>query len=399
MASKPRIVQSAVVDLLMRLTESLEIPFTMNDRDGTVIASTAGRPAGQVDVYALAAARSGQNVDINEQTLQAPDPIALSPAAENAGLLPPAPGIYVPVRIGDDVAAVLFARGEPDVVRTKALTAAAVAGLTLEFTSTASDTIQQTLGPDVAMRALLRGTQQLARRASVLIKVAGWDLMVPRAAMVLMPTNITERLPDQTHAVVRDLLNALLPNTPSGQLSGSQIVALASLPTSDTQPSLDQIARDIHTQLAGQGLTLAIGIGETHIDMPILPGLRRSYREAEFAAMWGARVAGGDGIHSLRSLGPMAFFAPSLRARQRLAESLLEPMRASPEIMETVRIFLDADLSLETAAKRSGQHRHTVRTHLQRARDLTGLDPRALTDAVQLKLAFLLSGPQTVRNV
>ena len=398
MAWKPRIVQSAVVDLLMRLTESLEIPFTMNDRDGTVIASTAGRPAGQVDVYALAAARSGQTVDITEQTLQSPDPIALSPAAENAGLLPPAPGIYVPVRIGDDVAAVLFARGEPDMVRTKALTAAAVAGLTLEFTSTASDTIQQTLGPDVAMRALLRGTQQFARRASVLIKVAGWDLMVPRAAMVLMPANITERLPDQTHAVVRDLLNALLPNTPSGQLSGGQIVALASLPTSDTQPSLDEVARDIHAQLAGQGLSLAIGVGETHIDMPILPGLRRSYREAEFAAMWGARVAGGDGVHSLRSLGPMAFFAPSLRARQRLADSLLEPMRASPEIMETVRIFLDADLSLETAAKRSGQHRHTVRTHLQRARDLTGLDQRALTDAVQLKLAFLLAA-ETVRNV
>lgn len=391
MDAKPRIVPSAAVDLLNRLTESLEIPFTLTDRDGTVIASTAGRPSGQADPYALAAARSGKPVNITEKDLQAPDAVSVSPAAEHAGLLPPAPGVYIPVRIGDAVAAVLFARGEPEQVHVKAITASAVAGLTLEFASTASDSILQTLGPDMAMRALLRGTQHHARRASTFIKVAGWDLLVPRTAMVITPAGGNDRLPELTHAVVRDLLNALLPNTPSGQLSANQIVALPALPSSDAQRSVEDIAREICAQLVEQGFSVAVGIGETHIDMPILPGLRRSYREAEFAATCGIRDNSEYCVHSLRSLGPIAFLAPSAGARLRLANRLLEPLRTAPEILETVRIFLEADLSMEGAAKQSGQHRHTIRTHLQRARELTGLDARILSDAVQLKLAFMLA--------
>jgi sugar diacid utilization regulator len=391
MALKTTIVQSAAVDLLQRLTETLEIPFTLTDRDGTVIASTAGRPSGQVDAYAYAVAREGLPLDITEEQLQVSEPAMLySPLAAHAGLLPPAPGIYVPVRMDQTIAAVLFARGEPDDVRTKAMTAAAAAGLTLEFAGGASDSIQRTLAPDLAMRALLRGSQGQSRRAAVLIKVAGWNLLAPRTALVITPAHPDERLPEATHAVVRELLNALFPNTPSAQLGHSEIVALPALPTSESQPSIETAARDIQQQLADQGLAVVIGVGEMHIDMPVLPGLRRSYREALFAAQWGVRSGVSANVHSLRSLGPVAFLAPGLRGRQKFARELLEPLRKTPEILETVRAFLNADLSLEATAKLSGQHRHTVRTHLIRARELSGLDPRVLMDALQLKLALLI---------
>lgn len=393
MTPNTRIVQSAAIELLQRLTETLEIPFTLTDLNGTVVASTAGRPGGQADAYALSVARSGEVLEFGEEQLRLPENIAVySPAVEQAGLLPPAPGIYSPVRMDGAVAAVLFARGEPEEVRTKARTAAAVAGLTLEFASGASNSTRLTLGPDFALRALLRGTQSEARRATLIIKVAGWDLLSPRAAMVIVPQT-DARLPEATHAVVRDLLNALLPNTPSGQLGPAEIAALPALPTSDAQSSIEQAATEIQKSLAEQGLPVAIGIGETHIDMPILPGLRRSYREAVFSAEWGTRTAsdpGGTAVHTLRSLGPVAFLAPGEKARERFAKDLLEPLRKFPDILETVRVFLDSDLSLETAAKRSGQHRHTVRTHLLRARELTGLDPRVLSDAIQLKMAILL---------
>ena len=78
------------------------------------------------------------------------------------------------------------------------------------------------------------------------------------------------------------------------------------------------------------------------------------------------------------------------RSRERLAVELLEPLRQAPEVLQTVRVFLESDLSLEATAKQAGLHRHTVRSHLQRARDLSGLDPRVLTDALQLKLALML---------
>jgi sugar diacid utilization regulator len=320
----------------------------------------------------------------------------VSPAVENGGLLPPAPGIYMPVRLGDDLAAILFARGEPDSIRTKAATAAAVTGLALEFASGATASMRQTLGPDLALRALLRGTQQEARRATLLVKVAGWDLFAPRVALVITPPSINERLPDAGIAVLRELLLAVADNAPSGQLSATEWVALPPLPRLEAQPSIQKVAEEIQKALESQGVPVIIGLGETHIDLPILTGLRRSYREAAFCAQTARQMSAAGGVHSLRSLGPLAFFAPSGQARAQVAQRLLEPLRAAPEILETVRVFLETDLSLEATAKRSGQHRHTVRSHLQRVRELTGLDPRSLTDAVQLKLALLILPIQTV---
>ena len=393
---KTVIVQSAAIELLQRLTETLEIPFTLTDREGAVIASTAGRPAGQVDPFAISVLRHGGPLDITEEQLRSHVQAGVSPAGENAGLLPPAPGIYVPVRLGEQLAAILFARGEPDSIRTKATTAAAVTGLALEFASGATASMQQTLGPDLALRTLLRGTQQEARRATLLVKVAGWNLLAPRVAIVIKPSSPEECLPDAGIAVLRELLLAVAGNTPCGQLSATEWVALPPLPKLEAQPAIDKVAEEIQKSLASQGVPVIIGVGETHIDLPILPGLRRSYREAAFCAQSAQKLNGNGGVYSLRSLGPLAFFAPSDKARAQVARRLLEPLRDAPDILETVRTFLETDLSLEATAKRSGQHRHTVRSHLQRVRELTGLDPRSLTDAVQLKLALMISPIQVV---
>jgi sugar diacid utilization regulator len=390
------IVQPAAIELLQRLTEILEIPFTLTDREGAVIASTAGRPAGQVDPFAISVLRHGGPLDITEEQLRSQVQTGFSPAAENAGLLPPAPGIYMSVHLGDTPAAILFARGEPDSIRTKAVTAAAVTGLALEFASGATTSMHQTLGPDLALRALLRGTQQEARRATLLVKVAGWDLLAPRVALVITPASLEERLPDTGIGVLRELLLAVADNAPCGQLSASEWVALPALPRAEAQPAIEIVAEEIRKSLESQGVPVIIGVGETHIDMPILPGLRRSYREAAFCAQSARQTSSTGAVYSLRTLGPLAFFAPSSKARAQVAHRLLEPLRASPEIFETVRVFLETDLSLEATAKRSGQHRHTVRSHLQRVRELTGLDPRSLTDAVQLKLALLIAPIQSV---
>jgi len=399
MTSAITVVPSAARELLYRLTETLEIPFTLTDRTGTVVASTAGRPIGQVDAYAIAVAGQGKTVEITEEELRAPEGVAsYSPAAEHTGLLPPAPGIYTPIRIYNEIVAVLFTRGDPEEVRTKATTAAAVAGVTLELASGATSSMHNTLGPDLALRALLRGSQREARRAMLVAKVAGWDLLAPRVALVIVPAGDATRLPQDGIVVIRDLLMALAPDTPCAQLGADEWVALPALPRDETQPSIQAVAAEIEKTLNEQGVPVAVGTGETHIDMPILPGLRRSYREAAYVAR-SARGLAATGVHSLKSLGALAFLAPGAEMRRQLAENLLEPLRAAPEILNTVRVFLDSNLSLEAAAKSSGQHRHTVRSHLQRARELTGLDVRTLADALQFKLAFLIAQPiQTVTN-
>jgi sugar diacid utilization regulator len=230
----------------------------------------------------------------------------------------------------------------------------------------------------------------------LLVKVAGWDLLAPRVALVITPTSVKDRLPDAGVGVLRELLLAVADNAPCGQLSASEWVALPALPRADSEPAIENVAEEIRKSLESQGVPVIIGLGETHIDMPILPGLRRSYREAAFCAQSARQTNTASAVYSLRTLGPLAFFAPSEKARAQVAHRVLEPLRATPDIFETVRVFLDTDLSLEATAKRSGQHRHTVRSHLQRVRELTGLDPRSLTDAVQLKLALLIAPIQSV---
>jgi sugar diacid utilization regulator len=391
MVSRIRILPSAARELLYRLTELLEIPFTLTDREGIVIASTAGRPQGQVDPYAISVIQQNSNREITEEELLA------SPTTTHSGLLTPAPGVYVPIHMDGQVAGVLFARGEPDDVRTKAATAAAAAGLTLEFANGASSSVRDTLGPDIALRALLRGNQRDARRATLMVKVAGWDLLIPRAALVISPAARTGQLPEAGIPVLRELITAIAPHSPSGQLSSTEWVALPPLPRDESAPAVESVAAELVRSLGDQGLPVVVGVGETHIDLPITPGLRRSYREASFCAESARKLDANPGVYTLRSLGPLAFLTPGTNARQRYARQLLEPLRRAPEILETVRVFLDSNLSLESTARNSGQHRHTVRTHLHRARDLTGLDPRLLSDAVQLKLALLLAAPvQTV---
>lgn len=378
------IVPSAASELLYRLTETLEIPFTLTDREGVVIASTAGRPTGQVDPYAITVVLNSAPLELTDEQL------STTPAGEVPGILSPAPGVYVPVKMDGRIEAVLFARGEPSDVRDKATSAAAAAGLSLEFASGASSSMRETLGPDVALTELLKGTQTDARRATLMAKVAGWDLLVPRTALVILASDATH-LSDNAFAIARELLSALTPDAPFGRLGASEWVALPSQPREEGEAPPEKIAHEVMASLAMEGLGVVIGVGETHIDLPITPGLRRSYREARFCAAWAGKLGAKVGVFTLRSLGALGFLAPGQGASERYANSLLEPLRQVPDIMETVRFFLEADLSMERAAKLSGQHRHTVRSHLLRARDLTGLDARTLQDAIQLKLALMIS--------
>lgn len=388
------ILPSAARELLYRLTENLEVPFTLHDRDGAVVASTSGRPVGQIDPNALLALQSGTEFVVQESDLRLPAPTtAYSPAAEGWGLLPPEPGVYVPIRVGTGVLGVLMARGNPESVKIAAHTAAATAGLALEFAREASSSTRASLGPDLALHALLRGSHENAKRATLVVKVAGWELLVPRVALVAMPVEEAQprTVREQHFALFRSTIEDLVPHTPTGQFGSDQWVALPPLPRTEAELSPQQLARELHVRLTAAGAAVNVGVGEAHIDIPIVPGLRRSYWEAVYSARWGRRMSPSPEVYNLRSLGPAAFLAASDASRRRLAEELLQPLRSVPEVLKTVQTFLEADLSLGEAATRSGLHRHTIRHHLQRARELTGLDPRMLNDAIQLKLALLVT--------
>jgi sugar diacid utilization regulator len=230
------------------------------------------------------------------------------------------------------------------------------------------------------------------RRARLIAKVVGWDFDLSRVAIVALPTGgDTVEFSAGQYASIQQALHLLVSDTPAGILREREIVVLPEVAPLAPQSEPLQLAQELRELLATHGVRVSCGVGHAYPGGPAVSQLRRSYREALYAARHGGLGPEPGGVFDLRSLGAAGFLSPSASAQLRLAEDILRPLRGSRSILETVRVFLDADLSLGLAAERSGLHRHTIRNHLDRARELTGLDPRKLENAVQLKLAFLLT--------
>jgi sugar diacid utilization regulator len=397
-ATRPAsIIPAAARELLDTLTSRLEIPFTLTDDKGAIIASTGGRARGQIDVNALTVLQHGSPMEVTgESVLRWHLEGAESPSVSmEGGAFTTGAAVYLPLRIGD-TGSVLIAHGEPDRVGLPARTAAPAVELAMEFARAAALTVRQGVGPDLALYRLLRGSPAEAHEAQLIAKVAGWDLRVPRIAIVAIPTSKNGDRPNGTGArafsAILDALGDRAPHTPFGRLRGSEWVVLPEVEPPDGPRALRGLANELRQALSRNGAAVSVGLGELHEPAPPVLSLRRSYREALHSARCGARLRRDDAVHDLGSLGTVGFLAPSGSSRTRLAARILEPLHDQQELLQSLRAFLTGNLSLAAAASHVGVHRHTVRNHLERIHDLTGLDPRALDDAVQFRLALLIGG-------
>lgn len=388
------IVPSAARELLERLTSSLEIPFTITDDRGAVVASTGGRARGQVEVNALTVLQQDSPMEVTgDSVLRWHLEGGESPSlAVEGGAFAPGAAVYLPLKVGDS-AGVLMAHGEPDDVRMAARTAIPAVELALVFARAATVTVREGVGPDLALYRLLRGSRADAYDAQLIAKVAGWDLRVPRTAIVAIPFpqngNGRRRAGARTLGQLVEVLGDRAPHTPFGRIRGHEWVVLPEIEP-DGKASLRSLALELFDALGSDAVRPAVGIGELHDQTHPLLTLRRSYREALYSARCGARIHGEPGVYELDGLGAAAFLTPSGRSRERLAARLLQPLTEQKDLLESLRAFLRANLSIGDAATRAGVHRHTVRNHLERIQELTGLDPRSLDDAVQLRLALLV---------
>jgi carbohydrate diacid regulator len=387
----------AARELVQRLTAALDVPFTLTDGLGAVLASSGEQPRGRIDPTALIALREGRRIENAGRSASRAESSASELGMRDpteGGMFAVEPGIYLPLRVNGGVDGVLITHGHPDTVRTLASTAAAAAGLALELARGASLSARQTFAPDLALHQILRGSRAQARRGAMVAKVIGWDLTVPRIALVVRASQPEVGIlgPEQ-FAMIRKFVDTVAPGTPFAQVDFTHWVLLPELsPPSDGRPLPRQFAEDVHAGLLQAGVVATLGLGEPHA-VASIPALRRSYREAMYIARWGHRLHRRDGVYVLRDLGAAAFLAPGAAGRRRLANRIAQPLRAQPDVLLSLQAFLRSSCSVSAAAEATGQHRHTIRNHLDRVRELTGLDPRSLDDALQLRLALLLGLP------
>lgn len=364
------IMPAPACDLLDRLTTTLGIGFSLTDRHGATIASTAGQPAGTLDLTAASILEGGHPLYID--------------AAAGA--------IYVPVHMNGKLVGALVAYGAGEDVRSAAQIAAVAIGLALDFAEAAASLSAETVNAGWLLYRLLRGSRHEAEKARSVAAIYGWNLFVQRVAIVVVAGASEDRRglrAQQSHDVLAAALGDERRGTPFGQVDDRRWVALPRYEPTQSWSVVVDIANRIAERFAAHDLAVHVGIGEPHLPVQPVKALRLSYREALYAVRIGRQLASAEAIHQLRALGAAAFFSPSMPSRRRLARLVLSPLQQQPVVLQTLSAYLSSDMSVARAADVLGIHRHTVRNHLERVRELTGMDPRSLEGAVQLKLALL----------
>lgn len=73
---------------------------------------------------------------------------------------------------------------------------------------------------------------------------------------------------------------------------------------------------------------------------------------------------------------------------EQLTRRIVAPLLSQPILLQTLRTYLDSDLSSPDTARRLSVHQNTIAYRLRRIRELTGHDLRRLDDLLLLRLAL-----------
>jgi carbohydrate diacid regulator len=149
----------------------------------------------------------------------------------------------------------------------------------------------------------------------------------------------------------------------------------------DVQQFLDDLVRS-------HGITTSAGIGHAY---PGWPALAQSFADARFALETGARLHGAGRVFRVEALGLAGFIgSDDRRMKEELAQRLIRPISAEPDLLATLDAFLRAHLSPSLAAQVLHIHRHTLTYRLAKIAQVSGRDPRRFEDAAELYAALML---------
>ncbi len=109
----------------------------------------------------------------------------------------------------------------------------------------------------------------------------------------------------------------------------------------------------------------------------------------EEALALGGRLQLPPGLYPTRFLWPLAIALDSPKGRERLL-GLLAPLKAYPELLATLEVYLQSGLSLKQTARRLDLHPNTVLYRLHRAENLAGLCLSRVEDLCLVSMALYL---------
>jgi sugar diacid utilization regulator/GAF domain-containing protein len=382
--------------MVRELAARLDRPLVLHDHLWRVVAGAApdGSEAWHALVRTRRAARSrGDAADA---------PAALDVALDGAALADGAVRSS-PVRVGRETVAHLVVAGRAATERDRALLDTAGTGLALEFAKRlARIEVEHRLRGDAVMD-LLAGAYSSEEAMIARAAHLGHDIAEPHDVLVIdvddferLTTEHGERTALRVKRRFFDLVHAEVVARAPGSLvsaqSDSVIVLLAVAPGTRLTPETLAVNLQGIVASALPGVTISVGIGD------------RTARPADYAASFRLARESLDLMHRLDRRG-VVIGANQLGAYRLLLKTsspeelrayasrslgpLLDPARrGSPELLATLRAFLEGGQSQRAAARACSVHVNTVVYRLQRISELLGVDladPSAIFD---LTLAF-----------
>ncbi len=163
--------------------------------------------------------------------------------------------------------------------------------------------------------------------------------------------------------------------------------------SANLQENLESFKKSIHTiyEILKSEIKLptTVGIGNFHND---ISGIKQSFEEACSAIELGEQVWHEDRVYHIDDFGVVAPLLSGIDEKNiYFSRELLEKLGENSEIIQTLEVFFEHDMSLTTTADILGLHRNTLVYRLDRIHETLGLDPRVFDDAVQIKLAILFT--------
>jgi sugar diacid utilization regulator len=176
----------------------------------------------------------------------------------------------------------------------------------------------------------------------------------------------------------------------------SEIVAVPSLgPGIDPVDMCHRLER-LQRRLRSEGMPLAVGISTVAAGVAELP---RAYLEARAALE--CVVDPDGGVAALPRLSAFEYLARHADdTAQRLVDprlkAFLDEDRARGGVLTaTIRVFAESDLNLRLAAERLQVHPNTAQYRMGRIEERTGLNPRRVSDLLDLLVAIALEDRAT----
>lgn len=156
------------------------------------------------------------------------------------------------------------------------------------------------------------------------------------------------------------------------------------------QKEFVEILEALHFNLKNELMVnVTIGVGNFK---PGIKGIKESFKEAKTALKLGKQMWGEEKTYHFDNFGVVApLFSGSSSENITFSKKVIKSLEDHPELYETLKEYLDNDLSLSKTAKKLKIHRNTLVYRIEKIGEITGLDPKVFEDAFQLQMSIMLA--------